>query len=73
MSQEMSIAYAVRGSMRVRNVFPSFKMPESMKEAGVAHALDEIGSADHWSRDFVIRVFDRHRLGVGEDGIARRM
>lgn len=73
MSTEMSIAYSVRGSMRVRSVFPAFKMPESMGIPGVAEVLAEIGSMEFWDRDLVVKSMDRRRFGVGADGIMRFM
>ena len=73
MKKMLSVAFAVRGSMRVRSTFHSFKMPESMAEPGVADALEEIGNAERWDRELVVNVFDRHKIGIGEDGIARRM
>jgi hypothetical protein len=71
-NQEVSIATAVRGSMRVRSVFSSFKMSDSMSCPHVAAALDEIGRMDPWTSADITRTFDRHGLGVGPDGIARR-
>lgn len=71
------LSKAMRGTRAIKTFFPNLQVLESMKEPHavlafltIQEVVEEKGSV---TPDDIRRCFDHLRLGIGSDGIMRRM